>query len=239
MWTNSKYTYILSLLSLSLGSPPPHPQGLTALSRAPCVVQPLPTSCLLYVWYCVHVSPTLWMHPTHACLHVSWSCLFVQLPPVLFCVLRALAKLCYWTSSFISAHCVCWLRQSPPSPCWGLETFSRQKARATSGLTWARNQVFCLFAQYSLFPHHLSGIMPIFWCSLFCKSLFHCLLFAYFSCKCKSYHCYFYLAGSRNLFSRALHSLWPSKELTPVSLSHICISDSKLLKVFCFRALFM
>ena len=33
------------------------------LSRAPCVKQQLPTSCLFYIWWCMEVNPNLLIHP--------------------------------------------------------------------------------------------------------------------------------------------------------------------------------
>ena len=89
------------------------------------------------------------------------------------------------------------------------------------------------FISMASFRYHAHFLMPF-----VLKIIVSCLPFAYFSCKSKSYHCYFYLSGSRNLFSRALNSLWLSKEVTPVSLSHRSISDSKLLKVLLFQGTF-
>ena len=94
-------------------TPPGHHR---AQSWAPCAIQQLLTSHLLYTRQCVSVNPTL--NSSHRSYpRVSWGCLFVQLSPVLFCVLRALAMLFCWTSSFISAHCVCWALTEFLLPC--------------------------------------------------------------------------------------------------------------------------
>ena len=53
------------------------------LSRAPCVKQQLPTSCLFYIWWCMEVNPNLLIHPIllpppprlHICsLHLCLYC---------------------------------------------------------------------------------------------------------------------------------------------------------------------
>ena len=64
-WISYKYTYVSSLLSL-----PPTPLGHhRAPSWALCAMQQLPTSYLLYTWWCIYVSPTLSICPTLSFLH--------------------------------------------------------------------------------------------------------------------------------------------------------------------------
>ena len=79
-WISCMCTYIPSLLGL-----PPTPVGHhRAPGWAPCATQQLPTSFLLYTWYCVYVSATLPIHPilssflpVSTCLFCMLTCLFL------------------------------------------------------------------------------------------------------------------------------------------------------------------
>lgn len=82
------------------------------------------------------------------------------------------------------------------------------------------------------------GPLPDVW--MFCESLFHCLLFAYFRWKSKCYHCYFYLAGSRNLsfFKGLQFSLVLYKRDSGFSFTQRYQWLNRL-KHYCFRSLCM
>ena len=69
MWISCKQTYISSLLSLPPTPPQPTALGChTALSRAPCAIQQLPTSQLLHLIVCIHINATF-----PICLTLSFS----------------------------------------------------------------------------------------------------------------------------------------------------------------------
>ena len=60
-WISHKYIHIYSLLSLPPAQPP-HPTHLghhRVLNWAPCVLEQLPTSYLVYMWSCICVNATL------------------------------------------------------------------------------------------------------------------------------------------------------------------------------------
>ena len=79
---NQLYIYICPHISSLLHLPPSHPPyptppgGHKAPSRSPCAMQLLPTSYLLYIWWCIYVHATLLCRPSlpfplPVCCHFS------------------------------------------------------------------------------------------------------------------------------------------------------------------------